>query len=190
MKALNFVAAAMMLASTALAQPPDKRNEVFVSVGDATMIFVVGNADLSQALDFGHPEGGAMTVVAGYQRRFGNWASAGISAGWAKASTSTGFFIFRGPDVTRDLQTVMLDGRAHWLRKPAWDLYSGVAIGAAMVMDHYEATSVDLARTASDPFFAYQATLLGVRAGGGLGAFLELGAGYHSLFKAGLSGRW
>jgi len=189
MKKLLGLALGMLLASSALAEPPQKRNEFFLGIGDASLIFAMEDVAVTiftfGAVTYGDVEGGYQ-IVGGYQRRFGRWASAGVTASYGSAERT--LYIFREDQgkVDRRMLTFMADGRAHWLTRPGMDLYSGFAFGVARTSDELLSTSHE----EEDVMPAFQLTFIGVRVGHDVGGFLELGAGFNSIVKAGLSGRF
>ncbi len=189
MRTLLTLALGMLVASTALAQPAMKKNELFVGIGDASLMFtfedlVVTIASLG-AVHYSDAEGG-LQVVGGYQRRFNDWFSAGVTGSWASATRTMYVLDEDRGDVERRLITVMGDARAHWLRRPSVDLYSGLALGYAQWTDEWDASD----HTADDGMAAFHIIPVGVRVGRDLGVFAEIGVGWHNILKAGLSGRW
>jgi len=178
----------LLLASVALAAAPERRNEVFVGVGDAGLLFMV--ADVGTVVfslgtvTYGDEELG-FAVAAGYQRWFTSWSSVGVTAGWAGSRKPEYFQGQQLGDVERRLLSVMADLRGHWLRRPAWDFYSGLAAGVGQLR-------TDLISTPDEDELcpAFQVTLLGVRGGREWGAFGEMGVGLTGFVKGGLSRRW
>ena len=192
MKKLRGLSLAMsigaLLASTALAEPPAQRNELFLGIGDAGLIFMlddVGTAVLTLGTVTYGDEVGGFQIVGGYQRWFSSWSSLGVTGSWAGARKTA---YFRGEDVgkvDRRLITLMIDWRAHWLRRPAWDLYSGVAVGVGeMSTDLYSAPDED----GTYPTFHF--IPIGVRGGRDWGIFAETGFGLNGFVKAGVSRRY
>jgi hypothetical protein len=96
-----------LLASCAMAQVPEKRNEVSLGIGDAGVIWIVQDA-------FG--EDVSPQFFVGYQRRFGRWAGLGLTASYVDVKAF-------------ELTTMAAEARGHWLRRPRVDLYSGLALG-------------------------------------------------------------
>ena len=189
MKTLPALTVCLLLATTALAQPPQKRNEAFISIGDASTLFlfddlvtIIGSLG---TVTYGD-ERGPFQIVGGYQRRLGSWASAGVTASYAHASRT---MFFLGDEVgtfSRGLVTVLVDGRGHWVRRPSLDLYSGLALGVAHTSDKWASTSEEDHLTTA----AFHLIPVGCRAGRDVGVFLETGIGWNNFFKVGLSGRW
>jgi hypothetical protein len=189
MKPLMALTLGMLLASTALAQSPQKQNEFFVGVGDASLIFMIDDIATTigtlGTVTYDDTEGG-IQVVGGYQRRLGTWASVGVTGSWAGARRTMHFFGEEAGQVERRVLTVMADARGHWLRRPSLDLYSGLALGAVQWSDDWESVPNEEDFT----HFGFHVIPVGVRVGRDLGVFLESGVGWHNLLKAGLSGRW
>jgi hypothetical protein len=188
MKSTFVLALGMLLASTAFAQPPEKPNEVFVGFGDAGLIFaledVVTTVFTLGTVTYGDQEGG-LQVVAGYQRRFGSWAGLGVTGSWAGAKKTMRLMGNDAGRVERRLLTLMVDGRAHWLRRPRVELYSGLAFGFTSLGDEWAA----LAEEEDLNGVGFHAIPIGIRFGRDVGGFLETGVGYHGFLKAGLSAR-
>ena len=189
MKALLAMTLGMLVASSALAQSPEKKNEFFVGVGDASLMFTL--EDLATTLGsvglvhYEDTEGG-LQVVGGYQRRLNAWASAGVTASWAGGRRTMYFLDEEIGEAERRMITVMADARAHWFRRPAVEIYSGVALGMVQYGDEWG----DVADDESYTHVGFHVTPVGVRVGRDLGVFAELGVGWHNFLKAGLSGRW
>lgn len=188
MKTLMALILGMLLASTALAQLPENRNEVFVSIGDPGMMFLIDDvATIVLTLGtvtYGDQEGGVQ-VVAGYQRWLNRWGSVGVAGSWA-GSRKTAYLLGRRlGEVERRQLTLMAEGRAHWLRRPIVELYSGLALGVADWSDDLVAAPDE-----SGMFFAFHVVPVGLRVGGDWGGFLEPGLGLHSFLKGGLSRRF
>ncbi len=188
MKTLLVSAATILLATAAPAQPSERPNEAFLAVGDASLIFTLDEV-VTTAFSFGNVTYGdaedPYQLVGGYQRWWNRWASAGVTASFAQARRT--MYVMRRPTDTvhRRLTTVMVDGRAHWFRRERFELYSGLAVGLARWTDDWD-VGPDEGTTGP----AFHVIPLGVRAGRGLGAFLETGVGWHSVVKLGLSRRW
>ncbi len=195
MKTLLALALGALLASSAFAQSPQKANEVFVGIGDPGIIWMLyaGTTDVldhifySNRVTYGDQQGG-FQVVLGYQRQLGNWASAGLTGSWAGSSRTT---FIDGEDRGKDeiqLLTLMADGRAHWLRRPVVDLYSGLGLGVTQVSDKFLAVPTG----AKDEFtsVAFQLIPIGIRVGRHTGGFFETGFGTNGFVKAGLSQRF
>ncbi len=187
-KLLGLVALGVLLSSSASAEMPQKRNEFFLGVGDAGLIFELEHAVVEigslGAVKYGSQEGG-FQIVAGYQRRFTRFASAGLTASWA-GSRRTVYVL--GEDAgksERQLISLLADGRAHWLARRHVDLYSGVAIGFTQLSDKLGAISAD----ENDNFLGFHVIIAGVRVGRDMAGFLELGAGWNGILKAGVNAR-
>jgi hypothetical protein len=193
MKAFYALAVGLLFVCPAFAQPPDKLNEAFVSVGDASLIFSATDpvGDFFKSIGvvtYSDPES-PYQIVGGYHRDLGRWASAGVSTSWAHATRTMYVWSSNSGKVDRQMLTFMAEGNVHWLRNPMVELYSGLALGVALVKDRVDeggAASTESSRS----YAAYQVTLGGVRVGRDLGLFLEAGTGYSSILKLGLSGRW
>ncbi len=189
MRPLFALALVMLIASSASAQPPERPNEFFLGVGDAGLIFefeevLVTVFSLSQ-VRYGDEKIGVQ-FIAGYQRHFNSWASAGVTTSWAGSRRTVFIGGADNGEVERRLITVVADGRAHWLRRPNVRLYSGLALGYAQLSDDLG----NLADKDALNTLAFHIIPVGVRVGRDVGGFFEVGAGWHGFFKAGLSGRW
>lgn len=189
MKAMLAVAVGLFLASSALAQVPPPQNEFFVGVGDASLMFTFEELAVTLGtfgiVSYGDTEGGVQ-VVGGYQRRLNSWASAGVTASWAGARRELFYFGESQGEVERRMITVMGDVRAHWLRRPGVELYSGLALGLVQWSDDWESLPGD----DDDSTLGFHVVPVGIRFGRRVGGFVETGIGWHSLLKAGLSSRW
>ena len=189
MKALFALALGTLLASSALAQSTPKQNELFLSVGDAGLIFAIEDVVVAVGtlgnVTYGAQEGGYQ-IAGGYQRRLGTWASAGVTASWAGARKTVHVHGTPYGKVERRLLTLMAEGRAHWLRRRSVELYSGIALGVAQMGDDLSSLSEEGDLTT----LGFHVTALGMRVGRDVGGFLELGAGFNGFLKAGLSGRF
>lgn len=83
--------------------------------------------------------------------------------------------------------THLMGGAAvHYRRGTYLDLYSNLAGGLAINHDSANVTGSE-PRSETRPLPAFQATLLGIRAGAPVGAFLEIGAGYRGMVVFGVS---
>ncbi len=188
MKSLLAGLLVLVLAPAAFGQVPENRNEVFVAVGDPGLIFAfedVGTVLFTLGtVRYGDQKGG-IQVSAGYQRWLSSWSSLGVSGSWASASKT--MYILDEPvaDVERRLLTVMADWRAHWLRRPAWDLYSGVAVGLSNYSDDLYSAPDEHGN-----FPTLNLIPVGVRVGREWGGFGELGIGLNGFVRAGLSHRF
>ena len=193
-KTLLTLALGALLASCAWAQAPEKRNEVFVGVGDPGIIWVfysvstdiIDNLFLGNSVTYGDQQGG-FQVFAGYQRRLGRWAGLGLTGSWAGSSRTT---FVNGRDRGKDeiqLLTLVADARAHWLRKPRVDLYSGIAFGITHLSSDFLAVPTGGKDESTVP--AIQLLPFGIRIGGNTGGFFETGIGTNGFVKAGLSQR-
>lgn len=194
MKALLVAVVVTLSASTALAQTEAPRNQVYVGVGDPGAIFMfteiadnilTGVFSLG-TVTYGDQQGGFL-VNAGYERRFGAWNGLGISASWAgsrKTAYHDGREIGR---VDRQMIAVTTDWRAHWLRRPAVDLYSGVSLG---MLNFSDQIGVPGGQDDSITGFAFQLVPLGARFGRAWGGYAETGFGTHGFIKVGLSNRF
>ena len=189
LEAMLAVAVGLFLASSALAQVPPPQNEFFVGVGDASLMFTFEELAVTLGtfgiVSYGDTEGGVQ-VVGGYQRRLNAWASAGVTASWAGGRRTMYFLDEEIGEAERRMITVMADARAHWFRRPAVEIYSGVALGMVQYGDEWG----DVADDESYTHVGFHVTPVGVRVGRDLGVFAELGVGWHNFLKAGLSGRW
>ncbi len=194
MKTLSALGLGMLLASSAFAQPPQKPNEVFLGIGDPGLIWgvhevasdVADNLFLGDNVTYGDQQGG-FQVALGYQRWLSGWSSVGITAGWAGSSKTT---FINGVDHGKDdiqVLTLMGEWRAHWLRRSAMDLYSGLGAGV-----HQASHKFLTAPTGGDEELtvpAFQLMPFGIRAGRDWGGFFEILIGTNGLLKAGLSRR-
>lgn len=189
MRALVAVFLAMLLASAASAQTPEKPNEFFVSIGDAGLIFEFEDALLTIGtlgyVTYEDEELG-FQIAAGYQRWLNRWGSLGVTGSWAGSKRTMVISGTPRGDVERRLLTAMVDARGHWYRRPSVDLYSGLALGGAHLSDDLE----EVGDEDSVSGFAFHVIPIGIRAGRDWGASFELGIGWHGFIKAGLSRRW
>lgn len=194
MKALLAAVLATLVASTALAQVPAQRNQVYVAIGDPGLIFIVNDiADdiVGEMFSLGHVSYGAqrggLQVSFGYERRLGTWNGVGVTGSWAGSSKRV---YFDGRDigsVERQLLSLTFDWRAHWLRLPSADLYSGLSSGVLNLGDRLGAPG---GRDDSMTGAAFQIVPIGARLGRTWGGYVETGIGTHGFFKAGLSRRF
>lgn len=187
MKRLLLTAAfCTLLVAPAAAQ--DTKNEMFLGVGDTSLLFDL--EDMTATIfSFGlvsyEDDGPSFQIVGGYQYRFSRAWSAGGTVAWARADRNVMVLGSRVDAVERRMWTVLAEGRWHWLARPAVDLYTGIGAGYARSTDRY-----DLSGTHSENDFGFQVNAIGVRFGGALGAFAELGMGWNGIGKAGLSTRF
>ena len=108
-----------------------------------------------------------------------------MTASWAGSSKTV---FLNGEDsgkIERQMLTLMADGRAHWLRRPVWDVYSGISAGISHFSDEFLSVSADDDGTFNG--FAFQLIPIGVRLGRHTGGFFETGFGTNGFVKAGLS---
>lgn len=187
MKAFLLFALGMLLAGSALAQPPEKRNEVVLGIGDAGLLFMLDDVTTTiftlGTVTYGDERGGVQ-VVAGYQRWFSRGTSAGVTATWAGAKKT---MFFRGRsvgDVERRQMTLTVDGRAHWFRRPSAELYTGLALGVGAFSD-----ALVGAPDENDTFLAFHLVPIGVRFGRDWAGFFETGFGVNGFVRAGVSRR-
>lgn len=189
MKAICTLLLGMLLASSAPAQPIEPKHELFLSVGDAGLIFALEDIVVAVGtlgnVTYGDQEG-RFQVSGGYQRHFNRWTSAGVTGSWAGSRKTMYVRGARYDEVERRLLTLMAEGRLHWLRKPAVGLYSGLALGVFQMSD--DLASLPKSDDLTGP--GIHVILLGVRAGRDVGGFLELGAGFNGFLEAGISGRF
>jgi hypothetical protein len=192
MKTLVAVALGMLLAASALAQAPQKKNEVFVGIGSGPVSFMVedfaelfGTVILLGGVTYDDAEHSPQ-FTAGYQHRFGRRFGAGVEA--SRASKSATMYVLHenmGKATTR-LTTVVVEGRGHWLTRDWVDLYSGLGLGlAARTKLKEESNDQDTQIEA-----ACHLTIIGVRVGRDWGGYLELGGVDNSLLALGLSTRF
>ena len=93
---------------------------------------------------------------------------------------------------TRSYYTIMPSVKFNWLRKNKWGLYSKVAIGGTYIQFHdtdYDQDGHKTGETSSvnDFVFNYQASLIGVEAGGShVRGFAELGIGEQGILLGGV----
>jgi hypothetical protein len=187
MKTLFLVVAfGTLLAASAPAQ--ETRHEVFAGIGDASLVFdlkdVAGTIFSFGVVSYEDPSG-AFQITAGYQNHFAPRWSAGVTGSWARADRDVLFLGTRVDQVERRLWTAIAEARFHWLTLPSVDLYSSLGAGGAWTTDRYE-----LAGSHTDFDTALQLNVVGARVGRDLGAFAELGFGWHGIVKVGLSGRF
>jgi len=189
----------MLLASSALAELPQKTNEVFVGAGSGPVLFVVeevGDVFVDVLFHGGgsyrSESSGGEQLVAGFQHRFNRWLGAGVSGSWAKTSED----LYRlGEDqklstTTRQMVTLQLDGRLHWTDWPWGGLYSTVGLGVAS--RHYKYTDFvhDYEIPHNWAHVAMNLVPLGVRLGSDVGGTLEIGGFTNSVVTGGLSYRF
>lgn len=84
---------------------------------------------------------------------------------------------------------VMARADYHWMRRRAFALYSGLALGGCLYTSKGEASGVEGASTTL-LFPAPHFNLLGFRLGGGLAFYTEFGMGCSGVWNSGLSYRW
>ncbi len=199
MKTALALALGMLLASSALAEPPQRKNEVFIGVGSGPVVFVlqaIGDVFVDVAFHGGgsyRTEGsGGGQFVAGYQHRFNRLLGAGASGSWAKISED----LYREGEnqklstTTRQMVTIQVDGRLHWVDWRWGGLYSNVGLGFAA--RHYEYTDDEYHVSFSHDWSHAAVNLipLGVRLGGDVAGHLEIGGVTNSWVTAGLSYRF
>jgi hypothetical protein len=192
MKPLIALALGMILASSALAQAPEKPNEAFVSVGTGPFVFVVEEmADIfGMVLTLGamrvEAEESSPQLMVGYQHRLNRFFGAGVAGSWASKSATVYLANQNLGEVRTTMTTLVLEGRGHWLSRPMWDLYSGLGLGFALRNEEWKHADKDDTKTEA----ALHLTYLGVRVGGDVGGFLEVGGAHNSILAAGLSARF
>ena len=93
---------------------------------------------------------------------------------------------------TRTYFSFMPSVKLNWLRKHNWGLYSKVAAGATYIrfaQDDYDdnGKKTNEKRTVNDLMFNFQASLIGIEAGGqNVRGFIELGVGEQGVALAGV----
>lgn len=93
---------------------------------------------------------------------------------------------------TRSYYTIMPSVKFNWLRKNKWGMYSKVALGATYIQFHdkdYDQSGHKTGdtETTNDFVFNFQASLLGVEAGGNhVRGFAELGIGEQGILLGGV----
>jgi hypothetical protein len=189
-RSILAIALATLLVSVAVpanATPPPTPDEFFVGIGDAGLLFAFEDV-FTTAFSFGYITYGdeqlGFQVVGGYQRHLSEWGSLGVTASWAGSQREMFFDGDYAGDVERRMYSLMLDGRARWLRRPGWQLYSGLALGAVALTDEDEDDR------GSESGLGWHLIPLGVRVGREVAGFAEVGVGWHGFLKAGLTRRW
>ncbi len=97
---------------------------------------------------------------------------------------------------TRTYFTVMPSVKLNWLRKHNWGLYSKLAAGGTYIrfsQDDYDDNGKKTGekRTVNDLMFNFQASLIGIEAGGDhVRGFIELGVGEQGVALAGVRCRF
>lgn len=181
----------LLVASPASSAPPPRPNELHVGLGDRGMMFEFNDAfgDIFATIfSLGHlsygETGGSPQFTAGYERWLNRWASLGASGAYVTSHRTVYWDDVRQSDEEQSLFVVMGDARAHWLRRPSVQLYSGLSLGIANWGYKYASHS------SSEGGLAFQLTPIGVRIGRDLGAYAEFGLGHGSALRAGLSKRY
>jgi hypothetical protein len=199
MKTAIALALGMLLASSALAGTPQKRNEVFIGAGTGPVVFVfeeIGDVFVDAAFHGGgsyRNEGSDGTqLVVGYQHRFNRWLGAGMSGSWVRLSND----LYREGEhaklstTTRQMMTAELNGRLHWVDWRWGGLYSNVGLGVAARNYEYTDEEYDVEFSHDWSHVALNLIPLGVRLGGDVGGHLEIGGFTNSWVTAGLSYRF
>jgi hypothetical protein len=181
----------LLLSAPALSQPPPKPNEVHVALGDRGVAF-----DFSHGLEemflfiftlgyvtYGEASG-PPAVTLGYERWVSRWASLGVSTAYASAHRMVYYRNEPDSQEHQSLFTMMIDTRAHWLRRTSFEMYSGLSFGLASWGSGYAGDH------SSDGSMAIQATPVGMRIGRDLAVYGELGLGHNSVVRGGLSKRF
>lgn len=87
--------------------------------------------------------------------------------------------------------TVMPQIKFLYIAKPAFELYSGLGLGASLRNETFDPKETNTKKQKdSEIFMAFHANLLGIRVGKKLGGFAEIGFGNKGLINAGISYRF
>ncbi|MBE3112168.1 MAG: hypothetical protein IMZ46_16960 [Acidobacteria bacterium] len=76
----------------------------------------------------------------------------------------------------------------HWVMKKGFQLYSGAGVGVRFRKGTYN--DLDSTETVSKTLPTFHVNALGLRVGGKVGFFAELGTGYKGIFSAGLNAQF
>lgn len=181
----------LLLSSPALAVPPPKPNEVHFALGDRGAAFEFSDT-FSEIfiliftmtyVTYGETSGPPAFTL-GYERWVNNWASLGVSTAYVSAHRMVYYRQEPSSEEHQSLFTMMLDSRAHWLRRRSFEMYSGLSFGVASHASEYKGDH------SSEGGLAIQATPIGMRIGRDLAAYGELGLGFNSVLRGGLSKRF
>lgn len=95
-------------------------------------------------------------------------------------------------DINVDSYGVMASGTFSYLNREYVQLYSGLAMGVGLRRESFdkEPTSSMMLESSSSTRFAYQITGIGVRLGGKLAGFAEVGYGYKGIVSTGIAYRF
>lgn len=124
----------------------------------------------------------------GYKFRAGRIFPLGISVGYEKMTS----------DLTNKDQevvgkekgqyiSIMAEGSVRYLNKRVFQMYSGLAAGYTLASSEVVAETGEESDTDHFNHFNFQVNVIGVRLGGIIGGFLELGFGYKGLINFGIS---
>lgn len=196
-KFLVLVAAAMMAVVNVNAQSVERRHEIGVSYGlGCSAIFDTFGERLTNGI-FDHVDGCKMdnekefgTLSVEYFYHFDNprMAIGGIF-GYAHFSEDVvkkdgGALV---GDRSRDYFTVMPALKYDWVHKDNFALYSKLGAGVMMLNEKSEDKELKKSDSDNDFFFMWQASLIGLEAGGeNVRFFFEAGVGEQGIFLGGL----
>jgi hypothetical protein len=83
--------------------------------------------------------------------------------------------------------TMAIEGDIRWVKKNAFQLYSGIGLGYTFTSETGEISATGDTDTNKSGHVAFQINPLGMRMGKRLGAFAEIGFGYKGIANFGLS---
>lgn len=196
---IKFLLAALAICAfvsvPAQAQDEDTRHEVAVSYGGIpNSIWIDAYTDIIPAMFGEKHETKRRIGPIGLEYYYHTSSLIGVGA-VAVFATSNQDCIYndtKTSDITKSFFTVMPSIKFNWLRKAHWGLYSKVAAGATYARFNDEDCDDNGKKTgdsavSSDLLFNFQASLIGVEAGGAhLRCFAELGVGEQGIALAGL----
>jgi hypothetical protein len=95
-------------------------------------------------------------------------------------------------DINVDSYGVMASGSFSYVNKKHLQLYSGLALGLGLRREGFEKESISSIseESSSSTRFAYQITGFGIRLGGKLAGFAEVGFGYKGIVSTGIAYRF
>lgn len=153
-----------------------------LAVGDVVSVLVNGtprNVTVTQIESNNRFYG---TFQAGYNRYLNKRLSLGLQANYTSIDFKTTVYYSNGTQntTTTDVDFAQLFGRldVHYVQKPKFQMYSGIAAGAIYVLQD------------NTSGFAAHVNLLGFRIGKNNAIYGEFGIGYSSTFTVGFSKRF
>ncbi len=159
----------------------DLTNDVYVSYGFGSLYFIV-----NQNSDDNYNTAGS--VIMGYSRSLGSVIAVGFQASFTNVTHTSSNYTYSSQTLTEyndNYWSGMANIRFRYYNRPSFCMYSGAALGIAMV--YKTETYMSDEKHYQKYLPAGQLTLLGFRVGRALSCYGEFGIGTNAIINAGIS---